>query len=179
MAGFRAAQRYAKSLMQFANETNQADVVYAEMNDVCKIIKESDDLKSFLNSPIIEASKKEVVLKEIFKSFSKTTNTFISLVVKQGRENILSKIADQFIANYNLANNIVTAEITSAVQLDQKTIDNIVAKAKQTLAAGSQVNVVNKIDASLIGGFILKIGNTQIDSSIKTKLATLKKDFSK
>ncbi|MDH0658359.1 MULTISPECIES: ATP synthase F1 subunit delta [Empedobacter] len=179
MAGFRAAQRYAKSLMQFANETNQADVVYAEMNDVCKIIKESDDLKSFLNSPIIEASKKEVVLKEIFKSFSKTTNTFISLVVKQGRENILSKIADQFIANYNLANNIVTAEITSAVQLDQKTIDNIVAKAKQTLAAGSQVNVVNKIDVSLIGGFILKIGNTQIDSSIKTKLATLKKDFSK
>lgn len=179
MAGFRAAQRYAKSLMQFASETSQADVVYAEMNDISKIIKENEDLRNFLNSPIIDASKKEVVLKEILKSFSKTTITFISLVVKQGRENILSKIADQFIANYNLANNIVTAEITSAVQLDQKTIDKIVAKAKQTLAEGSQVNVVNKIDASLIGGFILKIGNTQIDSSIKTKLATLKKDFLK
>ena len=100
-------------------------------------------------------------------------------VVRHGRENILSKIADQFISLYDLANNIVTAEITSAVQLDQNTIDNIVAKAKQTLAANSQVKVENKIDASLIGGFVLKIGNNQVDSSIKTKLATLKKDFSK
>ncbi|MEG1199459.1 MAG: F0F1 ATP synthase subunit delta, partial [Algoriella sp.] len=80
---------------------------------------------------------------------------------------------------YDQANNIVTAEITSAVQLDQNTIDTIVSKAKQTLAANSQVKVENKVDASLIGGFILTIGNNQVDSSIRTKLATLKKEFSK
>ncbi len=179
MAGFRAAHRYAKGLMEFANEANQTDVVYAEMNDVSKIIKENDDLRIFLNSPVIDAKKKEAVLNEIFKSLSKTSQTFISLVVRHGRENILSKIADQFIALYDQANNIVTAVITSAVQLDQNTIDTIVSKAKQTLAANSQVKVENKVDASLIGGFVLKIGNNQVDSSIKTKLATLKKDFSK
>ena len=165
--------------MEFANEANQTDVVYAEMNDVRKIIKENDDLRIFLNSPVIDAKKKEVVLNEIFKSLSKTSQTFISLVVRHGRENILSKIADQFVNLYDQANNIVTAEITSAVQLDQNTIDTIVSKAKQTLAANSQVKVENKVDASLIGGFVLKIGNNQVDSSIKTKLATLKKDFSK
>lgn len=179
MAGFRAANRYAKGLMAFAIDANETNVVYAEMNDVCKIIKESDDLKVFLKSPVIDAKKKDAVLAEIFKSLSKTTRTFISLVVRQGRENILSKIADQFIAIYDQANNIVTAEITSAVQLDQNTIDLIVSKAKQTLVAGSQVKVESKVDASLIGGFVLKIGNNQVDSSIKTKLATLKKDFSK
>ena len=126
MAGFRAAHRYAKGLMEFANEANQTDVVYAEMNDVRKVIKENDDLRVFLNSPVIDAKKKEAVLSEIFKSLSKTSQTFISLVVRHGRENILSKIADQFISLYDLANNIVTAEITSAVQLDQNTIDNIV-----------------------------------------------------
>lgn len=179
MAGFRAAQRYAKGLMAFANEANQTDVVYAEMNDVSNAIKENEDLRIFLNSPIIDAKKKEVALKEVFKSLSATTQTFISLIVRQGRENILSKIAEQFIAIYDHSNNIVTAEITSAVQLDQNTIDNIIAKAKQTLAVGSQIKVENKVDASLIGGFVLKIGNNQVDSSIKTKLATLKKDFSK
>lgn len=179
MAGFRAAHRYAKGLMEFANGACQTDVVYAEMNDVRKVIKENDDLRVFLNSPVIDAKKKVAVLSEIFKSLSKTSQTFISLVVRHGRENILSKIADQFISLYDLANNIVTAEITSAVQLDQNTIDNIVAKAKQTLATNSQVKVENKIDASLIGGFVLKIGNNQVDSSIKTKLATLKKDFLK
>jgi len=177
MAGFRAANRYAKGLMQFALEANQTDLVYAEMNEVVKIIKSSTDLKTFLNSPIIDVKAKEATLTQVFASFSKTSQTFISLVVRQGRENILSKIAEQFITIYDIMNNIVTAEITSAVELDQPMIDKIVAKAKEGLAANAQVKVVNKIDTSLIGGFVLKVGNTQVDSSVKTKLATLKKEF--
>lgn len=177
MAGFRAANRYAKGLMQYALEANQTDLVYAEMNEIVKIIKASDDLRVFLNSPIIDAKTKEATLAQVFNSFSKVSQTFISLVVRQGRENILSKIAEQFITIYDMMNNIVTAEITSAVELDQPTIDKIVAKAKQGLEPNAQVKVVNKIDASLIGGFVLKVGNTQIDSSIKTKLASLKKEF--
>ena len=178
MAGFRAANRYAKGLMQFALEANQTDLVYAEMNEVVKIIKGSDDLRVFLNSPILDAKTKEATLAQIFASFSKTSQTFISLVVRQGRENILSKIAEQYNAIYDIMNNVVTAEITSAVELDQPTIDKIVAKAKEGLDANAQVKVVRKIDASLIGGFVLKVGNTQIDSSIKTRLASLKKQFS-
>ena len=177
MAGFRAANRYAKGLMQYALEANQTDLVYAEMNEIVKIIKASDDLRVFLNSPIIDAKTKEATLAQVFNSFSKVSQTFISLVVRQGRENILSKIAEQFITIYDIMNNIVTAEITSAVELDQPTIDKIVAKAKQGLEPNAQVKVVNKIDTSLIGGFVLKVGNTQIDSSIKTKLASLKKEF--
>ena len=177
MAGLRAANRYAKGLMQFALEANQTDLVYAEMNEVVKIIKGSDDLRIFLNSPILDAKTKEATLSQIFASFSKTSQTFISLVVRQGRENILTKIAEQFITIYDVINNIVTAEITSAVELDQPTIDKIVAKAKEGLDANAQVKVVNKIDSSLIGGFVLKVGNTQIDSSIKTRLASLKKQF--
>lgn len=177
MAGFRAANRYAKGLMQYALEANQTDIVYAEMNEIVKIIKASDDLRVFLNSPIIDAKTKEATLAQVFNSFSKVSQTFISLVVRQGRENILSKIAEQFITIYDIMNNIVTAEITSAVELDQPTIDKIVAKAKQGLEPNAQVKVVNKIDTSLIGGFVLKVGNTQIDSSIKTKLASLKKEF--
>ena len=177
MAGFRAANRYAKGLMQYALEANQTDLVYAEMNEIVKIIKASDDLRVFLNSPIIDAKTKEATLTQVFNSFSKVSQTFISLVVRQGRENILSKIAEQFITIYDMMNNIVTAEITSAVELDQPTIDKIVAKAKQGLEPNAQVKVVSKIDASLIGGFVLKVGNTQIDSSIKTKLTSLKKEF--
>lgn len=177
MAGFRAANRYAKGLMQYALEANQTDLVYAEMNEVVKIVKESDDLRIFLNSPILDAKTKEATLAQIFASFSKTSQTFISLVVRQGRENILTKIAEQFITIYDVINNIVIAEITSAVELDQPAVDKIVAKAKEGLDANAQVKVVNKIDASLIGGFVLKVGNTQIDSSIKLRLTSLKKEF--
>lgn len=179
MAGFRAARRYAKGLMLFASEANQTEKVYAEMNEVVKSIKNTPELKVFLNSPIIDAKKKEAVLELIYDKLSKTSKTFISLVVRQGRENILDKIAEQFVAIYDYKNAIVTAEITSAVTLDQETIDKIISQTKQSLPENSQIKVVSKIDPSLIGGFVLKIGNHQIDSSIKTKITSLKKDFSK
>ncbi len=179
MAGFRAAHRYAKGLMLFAQEANQTDTVYAEMNEVVKSIKATPELKTFLNSPVIDAKKKEATLTQVYAQLSPTSKTFISLVVRQGRENILDKIAQQFVAIYDQNNAIVTAEITSAVVLDQTTIDKIVEQSKKGLAPNSQVKVVNKIDSSLIGGFVLKIGNIQIDSSIKTKIASLKQDFSK
>ena len=91
----------------------------------------------------------------------------------------MGQIADAFVRQYDNANKIVTAEVTSAVQLDQATLDKIVAQAKQTLDADSSVKIVNKIDSSLIGGFVLRVGNQQIDTSIKSKLATLRKEFSK
>lgn len=177
MAGFRAANRYAKGLMQYALEANETEVVYAEMNEIINIINKSKDLRVFLSSPVIDVKTKEATLGQIFTSLSKTSRTFISLVVRQGRENILSKIAEQYITIYDMMNNIVTAEITSAVELDQPTVDKIIEKAKQGLEPNAKVKVVSKVDSSLVGGFILKVGNTQIDSSIKAKLATLKKDF--
>lgn len=179
MAGLRAANRYAKGLAQFANEAGQSELVYNEMKNIKTILTDSADLRSFLGSPIFDNKKKQTVVNEVFKDFSPTTQKFIGLTINQGRENLLGQIADAFVRQYDHANKIVTAEVTSAVQLDQATLDKIVAQAKQTLDADASIKIVNKIDSSLIGGFVLRVGNQQIDTSIKSKLATLRKEFSK
>lgn len=177
MAGLRTANRYAKGLTKFAKEEGQLEAVYQEMKDVSNTISKSDDLQSFLASPVFDVKKKLAVLDQVFVAFSSTTKKFIALTVNQGRENILAEIADEFVRQYNNQNNIVSAEVTSAVELDQNTLDKLIAKAKESLPADAKINLVNKVDASLIGGFVLRIGNQQIDTSVKSKLATLKKEL--
>ena len=69
MAGIRAAKRYAKGLMQFANETSQADLLNREMIDLKNSIQASRELSSFLASPVLDAKRKVAISKELFKDF--------------------------------------------------------------------------------------------------------------
>lgn len=179
MAGFRAAKRYAKGLMQFAVETNQADKINQEMTDLKNAMENSRELAQFLNSPVLDAKKKNVIAKEIFKEFSQTTQNFIYLVINQGRGGFLKEIAIQYHDLYNKLNNIRKADVVSAIQLDDAMVQQIVDQAKQTMGAGYSYEIENKVDPNVIGGFILRVGDKQIDSSVRSKLTRLKKEFDK
>jgi|SRR5690606_268569 len=179
MAGFRAAKRYAKGLMQFATEVNQAQQINQEMIDLKNALNNSRELAQFLNSPVLDSKKKNAVATEIFKDFSKPTQNFIQLVINQGRGGNLKEIAVQYHDLYNKLNNVHTAEIVSAVELDDATVQQIVEHAKQTIGSDYTYEVENKIDPNLIGGFILRVGDKQVDGSVRTKLNRLKKEFDK
>lgn len=179
MAGIRAAKRYAKGLMQFAVETSQADRLNQEMIDLKNSIQESRELSSFLASPVLDAKRKVAISKELFKDFSVVSKNFIELVINQGRGDILRDIAIQFSEQYNKNHNITTAEFISAIPFDTEMVNNIVMEAKQKLGDTSTINIETKVNPELIGGFVLRMGDKQIDSSIKSKLNRLKKDFEK
>ncbi len=179
MAGIRAAKRYAKGLMQFVLETNQAEKVNQEMIDLKNSINGSRELSNFLASPVLDAKRKVTISKELFKSFSPVVQNFIELVINHGRGDILKEIAAQYTVQYNKNNNITTAEFISAVPFDSEMVNSIVSKAKEKLGDNSTINVETKINPELIGGFILRVGDKQIDTSIREKLNRLKKDFDK
>lgn len=177
MAGFRAAKRYAKGLMDFGNETNQAELLNQEMTDLKNSIGASRELSSFLASPALDPKRKVAVAKELFKDFSKVSRNFIELVISQGRGNILKEIAEQYNEQFNKLHNITIAEFVSAVELDTEIINRIVNETKQKLGDNSTINIQTNIDSELIGGFVLRMGDKQIDSSLRSKLNRLKKDF--
>lgn len=179
MAGFRAAKRYAKGLMQFATETNQAQQINQEMTDLKNAVSNSRELMNFLNSPVLDSKRKNAVAKEIFKDFSQPSRNFIQLVINQGRGGILKEIAVQFNDLYNKLNNIHKAEVVSAVQLDDAMVQEIVDQARQVMGPDYAYEVENKVDPNLIGGFILRVGDKQVDSSVRSKLVRLKKEFDK
>lgn len=177
MASIRAAKRYAKGLMQFAGESNQAELLNREMTDLKNSIQGSRELASFLASPVLDAKRKTAVSRELFKSFSPVAQNFIELVINQGRGDLLKEIASQFNEQYNKMHNITVVEFTSAVPFESGLVNQIVNDAKQKLGDNSTINIETKVNPDLIGGFVLRMGDKQIDSSVKSKLNRLKKEF--
>jgi F-type H+-transporting ATPase subunit delta len=170
------ASRYAKSLVDLAVEQKQLDAVYKDMTLIKQSIHESRELQLFLKSPVVKPVKKVEVLKALFFSHvSKLTGGYLVLVVNKKRASILEEIAESFIEQYREHNNITTAVITSAVKLD----DTVRKKALSIVKGISkgEVELVEKVNPELIGGFILRVGDKQVDNSVSRQLNDLKKNF--
>jgi F-type H+-transporting ATPase subunit delta len=159
-----------------AVEKGQLEKVYADMKYVQSVCEHNKDFINFLNSPIINADKKLTVIKEIFGgSVSEISQNFLSILARKRREMYIPEIAKSFSAQYKEHKNILTAVITSADGIDDTVRKKVLELVKQT--TNGEVELVEKINKDLIGGFILRIGDKQVDSSVSRKLSELRKTF--
>lgn len=172
----RVASRYAKSLLGLCIESGNLEEAYEDMSLIANTCAESKDLSLLLKSPIVKPEKKIKVLTEVFsKHISAVSNTFISIIIKHGRENYLAEIAVQFQRQYKEHKKIVTAVVSSAMGLDEA-VRKIVLKTIED-SVKSEVELLEKKDKDLIGGLVIRIGDKQYDASIQRKLNDLKKTF--
>jgi F-type H+-transporting ATPase subunit delta len=177
MSEIKVAGRYAKSLIDLANENNALEEAKNDMVLFEKVVDETPELEAILKNPIVPLDKKTGILKGIFADkVSKLTITFFTIVVNKGRSEILFATAKQFIQQYNIIKGIVTADVTSATPLSATAKEEIVTIVKRELGA-NQVIINEKLNENLIGGFILKVGDKQFDASISSNLNKLKKEF--
>lgn len=176
MKGNRAASRYAKSLLDLTVEQKNTEEVYKDMELIASTVSESRELALILKSPIIKLDKKQDILNAIFPKVSKLTKGFISIIVGNGRESILGVIAESFVQQYKSNKGIVVAELKTVVKLDEKLKFKILELVNPN---NKEVEVTEVIDESLIGGFIVKVDDKQVDASIATRIAELKLEFSK
>jgi F-type H+-transporting ATPase subunit delta len=174
----RIASRYAKSLLDLAVENKNLERVLEDVQ-LFKQSLENRDLFLVVKSPIIKAEKKLVIFNEIFKGkVDDLTLSFIQLVTSKGRESILPEITDQFIEQYRELNNITLASFTTSREVPDTIIDSLVKELKSsTWVRKGEVEVQEKVDQDIIGGFIIEIDNKQYDASVKAKLAELKKEI--
>ena len=172
----KVAKRYAQGLLNFTQESGTTNSVFGEMGDVVKTIAGSKELQNFFNSPIIDVKKKISVAGEIFKSFSPVTQNLIQLVIKHGRENQLQNIAQEFINKVEDMKGVQRITLTSAAQLSDENISNIL-KSSDLVNHNQTFDVKSIINPNLLGGYILRVGDQQIDQSVKSKLSKLKKEF--
>lgn len=130
----------------------------------------------FLKSPVIKPDSKLAVLKELFKGkLNKVTDTYIALITNKKRDFYLVEIAEEFINQYKQKKNILTAIVTTARGIDDSTRKEIVnlVKGKGT----AEVVLQEKIDESIIGGVIIRVGDKQVDTSVSRKLEVLRRSF--
>jgi F-type H+-transporting ATPase subunit delta len=175
----RLAGRYAKSLVVLAQEQNQLDAVYADMKYLQQACKQSRELMNLLRSPIINASKKTGIFKEVLgKNIGALSNAFINLLIQKGRERNLPEIAFAVVEQYNEINNIHKVKLTTATVASEELKQAIIAKVKSD-AALQNVELEAVVNESLIGGFQLEYNGNLIDASIARDLRDIQKQFQK
>jgi F-type H+-transporting ATPase subunit delta len=174
----RVASRYVKSLLNLAVEQKALDKIHADMQLFSATINNSRDLELMLKSPIVRHDKKNAILSAIFKSkVSALTMAFIDILTRKNREPLLPEIANEFHNAYNAYKGIGKASVTTPVPMDAKTREQFVAIVKQ-LSDRKEVELDEKVDKDLIGGFVLNVEDKQIDASIRNSLRKLKLKFS-
>ncbi len=169
--------RYAKALFGLAKDNNLLNQVKSEVVVIYEVFS-MPQFNEFLSSPVIAVSKKQEVFNSVFKS--KVTDfvlDFLVLLVKNRRESFLKIICLNFLKLYRKEFNIVEAELTTAVIIDEVTKSNIILMLNRVL--GYNVEVIQNVKEEIIGGYILRIEDKQIDESVKTKLQTIKKQLLK
>ncbi|WKN29990.1 ATP synthase F1 subunit delta [Porifericola rhodea] len=176
MVNSRVASRYAKSLLGLAVEKNVLKEVYQDMMLFKETCKANRDFVLMLRNPIISHEKKKAVLYALFQDkFHPITLTIFDVITRKNREAYLPAIAESFENQYRHHQGIAKAIITSSVPLTEKLREEVTSLvAKQT---GKKVELEEHVDSTLIGGFVLKIGDQQMDNSVKAKLKALTYEF--
>lgn len=176
MSELQVATRYAKSLIDLATEQKVLDQVNEQMLLFVQVCDENSELVAVLKNPIISLDKKVAVLQGIFSGkVHAIVNAFFAIMVNKGRSGILLATAKEFINTYQQLKGIVRAKVTTAVALSDGAKKEITAAVKSMGA--NEVVLDITIDPSTIGGFVLQVGDKQIDTTLKSKLNKVKKEF--
>lgn len=173
MSESRISSRYAKSLFELAQEQKNLDRVHTDMQLFAATCRENSNLVSVLKSPVIHTDKKRVVLEGIFgKHFNALSIVFLQNLVRKKREGYLPMIAHDFIMLFKGFHNIEIAKITSATALSAPALQEL--KQKLEKQTGKTIELDCHVDASLIGGVKIQIGDLLFDDSISGHLNQLK-----
>jgi F-type H+-transporting ATPase subunit delta len=173
----RLATRYAKSLIDLAIEKGELEKVYADMQWLNGVCRSNKDFVNLLRSPIIKGDTKKKVLEAVTNgNISEMSAAFNRLLITKGRESNLPEISNAFITAYKEKKNIHTIKLTTATPVNDAIKNAIVAQIMKTTGF-QHLEIEEKTDADLIGGFVLQIGDQLVDASIAYDLKAIAKQF--
>lgn len=176
MTDTRVASRYAKSLLDLAIEKGILDKVYQDMQMFADVCSQNSSFVLMLKNPVVPHHKKKSILSALFKNkVNPATMAIFDVIARKNREAFLPSIATEFARMYREEKGIDKVVVTTTFPLT----DDLRKRFKQNITAqtGRQVDLTEKIDPDLIGGFIIKIGDRQMDNSVRSKLKSLMYEF--
>jgi len=161
------------------NENSQTEEMVSEVKHLLELINDSPELEKALSSPILETDAKKKFINVIFsKKVNSSLLNFLKLLADRQRIGILASILNRFLEIYRENSNIALATVTSAVELtdEQK---GLITQKIVNIAGTEKLELVTKIDPSLIGGFVASVGSKVIDASLASQIRKLGLSLSK
>ena len=176
MSGIRAAIRYAKAILEIADSKGVAYEVSADMTLIATTITGNSELTHFIQNPLIKTDTKKNVVLEVFASVNPVTQSLFHLLLENKRFEILAAIAVEYNNLFDVMNGVEVAKVTTAFPMDAALEAKVLAKI--ATFSDKKVTIENTVDASIIGGFILRIGDKQYNASVANRLHVLKRELS-
>lgn len=173
------AKTYGDALFELALEENKVDAFVEEIAALSVALNENPELSKLMNHPKIEKEEKCQIMADVLKGrVAEEIAGFFDIIIKKDRYKDVSDILEYFVTKVNEYKNIGTAFVTTATPLREEQKANVEKRLLDTTKY-EKVDIVYSVDASLVGGMIIRIGDRVVDSSIKTKLYELTKDLTK
>ncbi len=174
----RIAVRYATPILELAEEKQVLDAVKSDMESFKTICSENRDFALMLKSPIIPHLRKADILNKVFAGkVNDLTLQAFDIITRKSREDLLEDIAEEFLHLYNAKKGLAEVSVTTSIELDDE-MRKAFTKLAKDITKKDPI-LTEKVDADIIGGYILKVGDSQIDDSVSGQLKELKLKFSK
>jgi F-type H+-transporting ATPase subunit delta len=176
MTTSRAAIRYAKAILELAQNKNAANDVNNDMSLIAKTISENAELSAFIQNPTLKVEVKQSALLEVFSNVNDVTKSLFRLLFENKRFEILGGIASEYNRQFDESNGVEIAKVTTAIAMTTELENKVLAKTAEF--SNKKITIQNTIDPTIIGGFILKIGDKQYNASVANRLQVLKRELS-
>jgi F-type H+-transporting ATPase subunit delta len=169
------AQVYARSLFEVAQEQGKLDVVREELGQITEALEENAELRLFFYSPYFSTDEKRDGLRRTVTDADPMTMNVLDILVENHRLPVLPRLRREYERRWREANNLLPVTVTSAVELDDSVVERIGDEiGRQT---GRKVELTREVDPSIVGGFVVRVGNAILDASIKNRLDNLRKQI--
>ena len=171
------AQVYARSLFEVAKEHDKLDVVRDQLGEIADAVAEQHDLQVFFFSPYFSTDEKVDGLQRALEDADEAVVNFLELLIEKHRMPALFRIRREFEALWEEENRLLPVQVTSAIELDESTVRQIGdAIGEQT---GRRIELTSEVDPDILGGIVLRVGNSILDASIRNRLEKLRKQVAK
>ena len=167
------ARVYARSLFEVAQERNLLDAIREQLGQFADALDENRDRATFFFSPYFSSEEKKETLQRTIEGAEETFISFLELLIDEHRMPAIFRIRDRYEVLWDEANRLLPVEVTSAVELDEDTVAAIGDRIREQ--TGQNVELSSHVDSGILGGIVLRVGNSILDASIRNRLNQLRK----
>ena len=171
------ASVYARSLFQAAQDRDDLDTVREQLGQFADAVAEDRDLQFFFFSPSLSSDEKKEGLKNAVSGAEPIVQNFLELLIENHRMPAVFRIRREFDRLWDEENQLLPVVITSAVELDEEVVRSIGDRIGQQ--TGRKVELSSTVDPDVLGGLVVRVGNTVLDASIRHRLDQLRKQVAR
>jgi F-type H+-transporting ATPase subunit delta len=167
------AQVYGRSLFEVAREQGKLDELREQLGQIADAVSENHDLAVFFFSPYFSTKEKQDALERMLDGADPVLLNFLNLLIENHRMPVIFRIRHEYERLWDEENKTLPVEITSAIELDPATAESLGKKIGER--AGRKVTLAARVDPDILGGIIIRVGNSILDASIRNRLEQLRR----